>query len=216
MYLGPPFNSNTDYNLIFSEPSGGESQAQIRAFDDTWKGDSDASAKALEDLGGQKGRPEVIELIEWIARRGDAASKSTAAYLAMIAVRLIELHRALKSRGSLYLHCDPTASHYLKILLDAIFGARNFRNKIIWRRTGSNSAAKRFGPLHQTILYYAKSDKVYYYPVARPYTKGYVEDYFTEQDQRGQSEGGVVYTKPISAPNMRYNSFCKAFSFNSC
>jgi len=81
---------------------------------------------------------------------------------------------------------DPAASHYLKVMTDEIFGAGNFRNEIIWRRTGSNSALKRFGPIHQTILYYRRSAATPFYPQAGPYTKGYVEDYFTEQDERGR------------------------------
>ncbi len=184
IYLDPPFNSNADYNVIFNEPGGEQSQAQISAFDDTWHWEKEASERALAELGTSK--PELVEIIQWIARRGDGNSKSMAAYLSMMAVRLIELHRILKPTGSLFLHCDPTASHYLKILLDTIFKLKRFKNEIIWRRTGSNSAAKRFGPIHQTILYYGKSEKTYFHPVPTPYTKGYVEDYFTEQDERGQ------------------------------
>ncbi|GAI13357.1 unnamed protein product, partial [marine sediment metagenome] len=193
IYLDPPFNSNADYNVIFNEPGGEQSQAQVRAFDDTWRWDKEACERALADLGTRK--PELVEIIEWIARRQDRDSKSIAAYLSMMAVRLVELHRVLKTTGSLYLHCDSTASHYLKMLLDTIFGVKNFRNEIIWRRTGSNSAAKRFGPLHQTILYYGKSNQTYYHPVPTPYTKGYIEDYFTEQDERGQYQS-VALTGP--------------------
>ena len=193
VYLDPPFNSNADYNVIFNEPGGEQSQAQIQTFDDTWHWDREACERALADLGTRK--PELVEIIQWTARRGDGDSKSMAAYLAMMAVRLIELHRVLKPTGSLYFHCDPKASHYLKMLLDTIFGLKNFRNEIIWRRTGSNSAAKRFGPLHQTILYYGKSNQTYYRPVPMPYTKGYVEDYFTEQDERGRYQS-VALTGP--------------------
>jgi len=193
VYLDPPFNSNADYNVIFNEPGGEQSQAQIQTFDDTWHWDREACERALTDLGTRK--PELVEVIQWIARRGDKDSKSVAAYLAMMAIRLIELHRVLAPTGSLYLHCDPTASHYLKMLLDTIFGAKNFRNEIIWRRTGSNSAAKRFGPLHQTILYYGKSNQTYYRPVPMPYTKGYVKDYFTGQDGQGSYQA-VALTGP--------------------
>lgn len=184
IYLDPPFNSKADYNLIFNEPGKlNKSQAQIKAFDDTWNWDSEASGIALNELALNK--PQIAEFISWLSRQGKP-QESTAAYLAMMAIRLIELHRVLKSTGSLFLHCDTTASHYLKILLDIIFGAKNFRNEIIWRRTGSNSAAKRFGPLHQTILYYGKSSQTYYNPVTAPYTRDYIEDYFTEQDERGK------------------------------
>lgn len=185
VYLDPPFNSNADYNVIFNEPSGEESQAQIKAFDDTWGWDKKASEDALKDLGKAGGKPEIVDYINWVAKRGDGFSKSTAAYLAMMSTRLVELRRVLKPEGSIYLHCDPTASHYLKTIMDTIYGSDNFRSEIIWRRTGSNSAAKRFGPIHQTIFYYVKSSKAPYYPVTSPYTKGYITDYFTEQDERG-------------------------------
>jgi site-specific DNA-methyltransferase (adenine-specific) len=186
IYLDPPFNSDADYNVIFNEPSGEQSQAQIKAFDDTWGWDKDACAVALKELGMAGGKPEVVDYINWVASRGDGFSKSTAAYLSMMSIRLIELRRVLRQTGSIYLHCDPTASHYLKTIMDTIFGADNFRSELIWRRTGSNSAAKRFGPIHQTIFYYVKSKLAPYYPVALPYTKGYIEDYFTEMDERGR------------------------------
>jgi DNA modification methylase len=106
-------------------------------------------------------------------------------YLEWMEVRLRQLHRVLKRTGSLYLHCDQAAGHYLKVLLDEIFGTANFRNEIIWRRTGSNSARKRFGPIHQNIFYYGKSAAAAYYPQFRPYTKEYVRDRFRQSDERG-------------------------------
>ena len=111
IYLDPPFNSDADYNVIFNEPGGEQSQAQMQAFDDTWHWDRDACAIALDELS--RVRPELKDLITWVADRGDRESKSIAAYLSMMAVRLIELHRVLKSTGALYLHCDTKASHYL-------------------------------------------------------------------------------------------------------
>jgi DNA modification methylase len=107
-------------------------------------------------------------------------------YVDWMETRLREMHRLLRPSGSLFLHCDPAASHYLKVALDGIFHPQHFRNEVIWRRTGSNSAAKRFGPLHQTIFYYVKSKAAPFYPVHRPYTAGYVRDYFTHSDERGQ------------------------------
>lgn len=108
------------------------------------------------------------------------------AYLAMMAARLIELHRVLKPTGSLYLHCDPTASHYLKILMDGVFGPTNYLNEIIWRRTGSHNSAKRFGPIHDVIHFYRKSDAYKHNPVFRPYLKGHVSSYFKKEDERGK------------------------------
>lgn len=107
-------------------------------------------------------------------------------YVDWMSKRLRQMHRVLRPTGSLFLHCDQAASHYLKVALDDIFGRQHFRNEIIWRRTASNSAAKRFGPIHQTIFYYAKSDETPFYPVYGPYTEGYVRDYFTHEDERGR------------------------------
>jgi site-specific DNA-methyltransferase (adenine-specific) len=108
------------------------------------------------------------------------------AYLAMMAPRLVELHRVLKPTGSLYLHCDPTASHYLRMLLDGIFGAENFRNEIIWRRSGSHNSAKRNGPIHDTIFFYTKTKEYKWNKIYRPYLKGYVESFFNDEDGKGK------------------------------
>jgi DNA modification methylase len=106
-------------------------------------------------------------------------------YVEWMEDRLREMHRLLRPTGSLYLHCDAAAGHYLKVALDGIFGQKNCRNEIIWRRTGSNSAAKRFGPIHQTIFYYGKSAATPFYPVYGPYSKGYVAEHFRQRDDRG-------------------------------
>jgi len=115
------------------------------------------------------------------------------AYLAMMAVRLLELHRVLKPTGSLYLHCDPTASHFLKILLDAVFGPRNFRNEIIWRRTNShNKLSQQYGPIHDSILFYSKGPGITFHPGRRPYLKGYVSEYFPYTDAKGRYQSNVL------------------------
>ena len=158
IYLDPPFNSKADYNVLFKEPSGGEnSQAQIRAFDDTWHWDSEASEIALNELAHNK--PQIAEFVSWLSRQGKT-NKSIAAYLSMMAIRLIELYRVLKQEGSLYLHCDPTASHYLKIVLDQIFSSKFFRNEIVWcYDIGGRISKTNYGRRHDTILFYTKSDK---------------------------------------------------------
>ncbi|MEP7227252.1 MAG: DNA methyltransferase, partial [Gemmatimonadales bacterium] len=138
--------------------------------------------------------PDTVSTIIAALRSGIGENQMMA-YLVEMAVRLVELHRVLKPTGSLYLHCDPTASHYLRILLDAIFDPRNFRNEIVWRRTGSNNNAKRFGPIHQTIFYYAKSDATEFNQVLIPYTKAYVEEAFTQKDERGLFQS-VALTGP--------------------
>ena len=138
IYLDPPFNSNASYNVLFKGPGGSDSQAQIEAFDDTWHWTTSAEEAFSEVL--TSGNSDAAEMLR--AMRQFLGDNDMMAYLAMMAVRLIELHRVLKPTGSLYLHCDPTASHYLKILLDAVFGARNFRNEITWKRTTTHSDSK--------------------------------------------------------------------------
>ena len=140
IYLDPPFNSNASYNVLFKGPTGSESAAQIEAFDDTWHWNDPAEAAFGEVMRGQNAAASTM----LHAIRKFLGDNDMMAYLAMMAVRLIELHRVLKPTGSLYLHCDPTASHYLKILLDAVFGANFYRNEIIWKRahTVATSCAK--------------------------------------------------------------------------
>ncbi len=155
VYLDPPFNSNATYNVLFKAPDGHQSQAQIEAFDDTWHWTP--SAEQAFDEVMQSGNSDAATML--MAMRQFLGENDMMAYLAMMAVRLIELHRVLKPTGSLYLHCDPTASHYLKILLDAVFGNENFLNEVIWKRTSAHSSSKRYGPIHDTILFYAASQK---------------------------------------------------------
>ena len=128
VYLDPPFNSNATYNVLFKAPTGEQSQAQIEAFEDSWHWN--ASAEDAFDEVIKSGNTDAAEMLR--AMRSFLKENDMMAYLAMMAVRLLELHRVLKPTGSLYLHCDPTASHYLKILLDGIFGPTNFRSEIIW------------------------------------------------------------------------------------
>ncbi|HZY64085.1 MAG TPA: DNA methyltransferase, partial [Edaphobacter sp.] len=108
------------------------------------------------------------------------------AYLSMMAPRLVELRRVLKETGSIYLHCDPTASHYLKLLMDSIFGPTAFKNEIVWRRTGSHNSAKRYGPNHDTIFFYTKGSKYLFKKIHKPYASGYVETFFKKADEKGK------------------------------
>ena len=151
VYLDPPFNSNANYNVLFAERDGTQAAAQIKAFDDTWRWD-DGAARAYADVVEAGGR--VSQAMQ--AFRTFLGESDMLAYLAMMAPRLVELRRVLKPTGSLYLHCDPTASHYLKMLLDAVFDPPNFRNEIIWKRTSSHNDARRFADIHDCILYYVK------------------------------------------------------------
>jgi DNA modification methylase len=160
VYLDPPFNSDATYNILFGAPDGEKAASQIQAFDDTWHWDT-ASAAALEETITEGG--EVAETL--LAFRKMIGPSSMLAYLAMMAPRLIELKRVLKPTGSIFLHCDPTASHYLKLLLDAVFGRANFRNEIIWRYGKMSNATHRFPRNHDVILSYSISDKAFFKPI---------------------------------------------------
>lgn len=155
IYLDPPFNSDANYNVIFREhKSGTPPQAQITAFEDTWSW-SEESARSLDSLIMTHG--ELGELLDLLVRK--LGHNALSAYLVMMAVRLVEMNRILKETGSLYLHCDPTASHYLKMVSDMIFGPLNFRNEIIWKRTSAKGLMKRKLPdNHDVIFLYQKSD----------------------------------------------------------
>ena len=153
IYLDPPFNSNATYNVLFAEKSGVQAAAQIKAFEDTWHWD-DVAARAMQEVIEGGGKPAQA-MLAFTTLLGPS---DLLAYLAMMAPRLIELRRVLKSTGSIYLHCDPTASHYLKLLMDAIFGPTNFRNEITWRRSHpKGQATTRFARNHDVILACAKN-----------------------------------------------------------
>ena len=156
VYLDPPFNSNRSYNVLFKEAAGTEAEAQIEAFEDTWRWTTHTAAVYNE-----------------VASRGDDVGKllrsfvdalghnDVTAYLTMMAPRLVELRRVMKPAASIYLHCDPTASHYLKVLMDAVFGARQFRNEIVWFYRRWAAASNRFQRMHDTILFYANRDAAF-------------------------------------------------------
>ncbi|MDQ2729267.1 MAG: restriction endonuclease subunit M [Actinomycetota bacterium] len=154
IYLDPPFNSNRSYNVLFRATSGQESQAQIEAFDDTWHWSQQAE-QLYESLVAGGAPIKVADAIE--AMRKLLGPNDVLAYLVMMAARLVELHRVLKPTGSLYLHCDPTASHYLKVVLDAIFGPEQFLNEVIWQRTSSKGLmTQRLAANHDVLLSYRK------------------------------------------------------------
>jgi site-specific DNA-methyltransferase (adenine-specific) len=181
IYLDPPFNSNATYNVLFSQQDGTQSAAQIQAFEDTWRWDENA-ARAYELTVEQGG--SVADALR--AFRMLLGNSNMMAYLAMMAPRLVELHRVLKDTGSLYLHCDPTASHYLKVLLDSIFGPEFFRNEIIWKRQSAHSDAVGYGSVHDVILFYIKSTNATWNSVFQEYNSEYVEKYYRYQDADGR------------------------------
>jgi site-specific DNA-methyltransferase (adenine-specific) len=182
VYLDPPFNSKRDYNLLFKTPKGQESDAQIAAFDDSWHWGEQAEREFSELLHQEN--TDVSEMIQSLRRF--LKESDMMAYLVMMANRLVELHRVLKPNGSLYLHCDPTASHYLKIVLDTVFGAENYQNEIVWKRSGSHGGAKRWGPLHDTILFYSKNSNFTWNKVFEKYDESYLDNFYRFSDERGR------------------------------
>jgi DNA modification methylase len=169
VYLDPPFNSDANYNVLFQSPEGGKSHAQIEAFDDTWHWTDEAEKSFVEVM--HSGHSNAAEMLR--AMRSFMKENDMMAYLTMMCVRLIELHRVLKSTGSLYLHCDPTASHYLKILLDGILGKENYRNEITWKRSTAHNDAKAYGDNTDIIFFYTKSKEFLFNTVYQPYTEEY-------------------------------------------
>ncbi len=181
VYLDPPFNSGTDYPATFSKRGGDGPSAESPAFRDTWRWEAE-SEKALEET--LERHEELGEFIRFLVR--SLGEGGLSAYLVMMAVRLLELHRVLKPTGSLYLHCDPTASHYLKVILDQIFGPKNFRNEVVWKRTSAHSSAKRWGPVHDVILFYTKGEDYTWNVLHQAYRKGYLEREYRFRDDRGR------------------------------
>lgn len=195
IYLDPPFNSNVDYNVLFKEPGKDDkSQAQIKAFDDTWHWDSEASRIALDELARDK--PQIAELVSWLSKQGKSLS-SMAAYLSMMAIRLLELHRVLKPTGSLYLHCDPTASHYLKLVLDQVFGVGNFRNEIAWCYRAGGIPRKGYPSKHDILLFYTKSKEFTFNHEYIPYTEGTLQRGLTKVKGKYFAKGLRAEGTPI-------------------
>jgi len=189
VYLDPPFNSNANYNVLFAEQDGSRAASQVEVFTDTWRWD-EAAVRDYELTVEQGGR--VADAL--MAMRTFLGPSDALAYLSMMAPRLVELRRTLKPTGAIYLHCDPAASHYLKMMMDAIFGPQNFRSEIIWKRTHAHSGGNRFGPVHDTILFYAASPEHRCEPARVPYSEGYVRDFFRFTDEDGRRYRSTILT----------------------
>jgi site-specific DNA-methyltransferase (adenine-specific) len=212
IYLDPPFNSNAGYNVLWST-KGAASDASIEAFDDTWTW-GDSAKEALMDIAKGTNRPLQVMMDAMHSAIGE---NPLMAYLAMMAVRLVELHRVLKGTGSLYLHCDPTASHYLKLVLDAVFGAENFRNEIIWRQynrpKGSQFTARKFGTATDTIFFYSKSDEYHFdlNAVRPPLSEEQLKQMYPNEDDKGRYMSGPMLRSGSMGerPNLvfEYNGF---------
>jgi DNA modification methylase len=182
IYLDPPFNSKRNYNLLFKTPKGHESDAQITAFEDSWHWGGQAQDEFRELMKCRN--TDVSQMME--ALRTFLGENDMMAYLTMMANRLLEMHRVLKPTGSMYLHCDPTASHYLKTVLDGVFGKANYRSEIIWKRTSGHNSAKRWGPIHDTIFLYSKSEKYTWNKVFESYDEEYLGRFYRCEDAGGR------------------------------
>ncbi|OYY33910.1 MAG: site-specific DNA-methyltransferase [Rhodospirillales bacterium 24-66-33] len=197
VYLDPPFNSNAGYNVLFKDRGGRPTQAQAEAFCDTWTWGPSAE-RAFDDVIAAN---EDVSLV-MRGLRSWLRESAMMAYITMMAARLIELRRALKKTGSLYLHCDPTASHYLKLVLDSVFGPKNFRSEIIWKRSSAHSDAKQgrklHGHIHDVILFYTKSDQWTWNDIYTPYDEAYVNRDYRLIDEAGRRyrRGDLTAAKP--------------------
>ncbi|MBA3240577.1 MAG: restriction endonuclease [Acidobacteria bacterium] len=201
IYLDPPFNSNATYNILFQEQSGEQSTAQITAFEDTWHWTQESENLFHELITTAPER--LANLIQ--AMRLMLGTNDMMAYLTMMAPRLVELHRVLKPAGSIYLHCDPTASHYLKLLMDAIFGPEKFRNEITWKRTSSHNDSRRWAQINDTILFYAGRGFTWN-PVYLEHDPEYVKNFYRFNDERGRYRlHEIIRTASMGPrPNLAY------------
>jgi DNA modification methylase len=185
IYLDPPFNSSATYNVLFKEKSGEESAAQITAFEDTWQWglETEAVYKEIVTNGPRKLADLMQALLAFLGRN------DMMAYLVMMAIRLVELHRVLKPTGSIYLHCDPTASHYLKLVMDSVFGPENYVNEVTWKRTTAHSDAKQgrkaFGNVADILLFYARGESYTFHFQHGEYSPEYLKKYsYADSDGR--------------------------------
>ncbi|MBK9174768.1 MAG: restriction endonuclease [Flavobacteriales bacterium] len=198
IYLDPPFNSKRNYNVLFKSPKGEAAEAQITAFEDTWHWNTQAQDEFEQLL--KQANTDLAEIMR--ALRSFLGENDMMAYLTAMAIRLLEMHRVLKETGSLYLHCDPTASHYLKIVLDGVFGKEMFLSEVIWQRTSvKGDAARKFGAVHDTLLVYTRSQDYRFYPTFLAKDEDYLGR-FRLDDNDGR---GPYRLAPLDSPNPRPN-----------
>jgi len=200
IYLDPPFNSNAGYNVLFKSASGAGADASIEAFDDTWTW-GDSAKEALLDIASGTNRPLQVMMNAMHSAIGE---NPLMAYLSMMAVRLVELHRVLRPTGSLYLHCDPTASHYLKLVLDAVFGAESFRNEITWKRTGVHGDSKTWSRVSDTIFFVTKGSRFTWHEPFQEHKEEYKKSHYSSVDESGRNYQLTSILSPSPRPNMMY------------
>jgi DNA modification methylase len=204
IYLDPPFNSQRNYNLIYKKLTGQAIPEQIEAFCDAWEMDPEKEEMArnmpviLHDYGADD---LVAFWMAWIGALRRTQPRLLA-YLIYMSYRLLEMRRILKPTGSIYLHCDSTASHYIKVIMDGIFGHSNFRSEIIWKRTTAHSDAKRWSPVTDTILYYSKSSAFTWNTQYTEHSDAYTDSKYRNDDRDGR---GLYTLDNMTSPNPRPN-----------
>ncbi|MBA7491477.1 hypothetical protein ES702_02023 [subsurface metagenome] len=203
IYLDPPFKKNQTYNILFQERNGTKSRAQIKVFEDTWHWDLTAEETWTEIVEKSPSK-RLADLIRTM--RKFLGTNDMMAYLVMMGIRLQELHRVLKPTGSIYLHCDPTASHYLKLVIDGVFGAKCFRNEIIWKRKSGRVFSKNsFGQKNDIIFFYSKTDNnTFNYMYDLEAARNYIEARFKYVDERGRRYMRSPLNNPAVRPNLMY------------
>lgn len=204
IYLDPPFNSKKNYNLMYKNMTGKPVPEQVEAFCDTWEMDAqkEAVAKSMPVLMREHGVDDYyVDFWRLWMQALRHTQPHLLAYLIYMVQRLLHMKSILRPTGSIYLHCDPTASHYIKVMMDGIFGHKNFRNEIVWKRTGAHGRAKKWGPIHDTILFYSVSNKYTWNRTFEAYDQDYIDSFYKLTDEHGQH--GIV---SLNGPGIRSGS----------
>ncbi len=200
IYLDPPFNSQATYNVLYQEKNGTASAAQIEAFEDTWHWDSHTQA-TYEELvqTAPKNLSDLTQALYQFLGHNDMM-----AYLTMMAIRLQELHRVLKPTGSIYLHCDPMASHYLKLVMDAVFDVRNFQSEIIWQRSLTHGGGSKYNAVHDSILFYTKGRTFRWNSQFQEHDESYIQSHWRSTDPDGRRFQLIVAHGAGQGPPRRF------------
>jgi site-specific DNA-methyltransferase (adenine-specific) len=197
VYIDPPFNSQRTFNVVYKD-----SRAQERAFKDYW---SWAEAASTYVTYVSEAPIKIRSLLNLLHDHLVNDDPDMLAYVTMMAPRIVALHRSLKPTGTLWLHCDPTASHYLRVMLDAIFGPDRFLNEVVWKRTHSHGDPSRhFGAVTDSLLVYTKSKSYTFNPQYRPFAEDYAAKRFNGEDEDGRMWQSVTLRSPNPRPNLHY------------
>ena len=209
IYLDPPFNSQRDYNAIYKDETNRPLPAQIEAFSDMWSmnEERERELRTMPVLMREAGiADESVEFWRLWMNALRRTNPNLLAYLSYMTQRLLPMRGILKPTGSIYLHCDPTASHYIKVMMDSIFGHENFRSEIVWKRTSAHSDAKGFGQVCDYLLYYSIGSARTWNPITVPHDPQYVADNYRYEDERGRyRHHEIIRTASMGErPNLAY------------